>query len=393
MLLVSSTRCRLFCFVLFCCPIVAAANGWEHTAIPASALMSALQSDDASLRQQAAHSLGHHRGEDIAKQLIGVIQRGEPESSVRQAVFASLGKMGARSALPVIEKCLELESEITVRVACASALSGIVSPASESIAHRFQNEINPAVQRAALASLGNYKTQKSLDALVAVLGSDDRRLQLTAMAALGRTGNADALESLVPVINARADEISLVTALKAIARIGGVKAPQVVQNLYDKTDNDRIRRYALIALAAFDSETNGLLKALSSDDPLLQIQALEIIRENGNKQDIDHVINLAEKHTKKFFDRPAAWVEKNPEQAVVELSVMNEFLRAVIAIDPHHAGRLFKSVAQPRSISRNRPIFLEIAEGLYRARWQGIYGIGYTHKGDVVNQVLDSGFA
>lgn len=74
-------------------------------------------------------------------------------------------------------------------------------------------------------------------------------------------------------------------------------------------------------------------------------------------------------------------MERYPNKAVVELSVLNEFLRTVIAIDPHHADKLFKVVTQPYVVARNRPLLLQVAEGLYRARWHGLYGIGYTHAG------------
>lgn len=374
----------LACF-LFTSPPTAHANGWEHTAIPLPALFDALQDEHAEIRQRAAHSLGHHRGAEVTRQLLALLERGEPQPSVRQAVFISLGKIGAPAALPSIEKCLMSESEAPVRVACATALSGIVSPRSEQIAGNILADANTVtnsvVQRALLGSLGNYRTPEALQILSHAIQSSDTIFRHTAIVELGNSGHPAGLKYLLPLVQADTDEATLVTTLKAIAGIGGTTAPPTVQQLFNTTGSDRVRRFTLIALAAFDGGTNGLLQALNSDDPLLQIQALEIFREHNDKESIDPIVAIATRYAEAFFDHPVAWVERYPNKAVVELSVLNEFLRTVIAIDPHHADKLFKVVTQPYVVARNRPLLLQVAEGLYRARWHGLYGIGYTHAG------------
>ena len=373
--------CCLLFSVFTLLPLAANANGWEHTAIPVSALIEALNDKDPALRQQAAHSLGHHRGTEVVAELNKVIKNKEPNPTIRQAVFVSLGKIGDPAALSNIGSCLASEEETSVRIACAAALSGIVSTEAESLTLDNLPDEDQTVQRALITSLGNYTSKRSLAILSESLNSKDPLQRGAAIAALGKTGQPGALKLLLPLLKVDIDESTLISVLKAVARIGGTDTPESIRTIYRKTSSDRIRRFTLIAMASFDEKVDGLFEALNSKDPLLQIQALEIFRENNNKDDIDRLTRTATLHATTFFDRPSSWLEENPDLALLELSVLNEYLRTVIAIDPHHAGGLFKVVTRKIGHARDKPILLQVAEGLYRARWQGLYGLGYTHKG------------
>ncbi len=124
-----------------------------------------------------------------------------------------------------------------------------------------------------------------------------------------------------------------------------------------------------------------MAKSLESEDHLMLLQALEIAREQNDSSIVKAIIEAAEPLFSSFYGQSAQSLQDDPQNAIIQLSVINEYLRTIIALDPHHADALFNLAATPVKVEVNSPILLTVAEGLYKARWQGIYGIGYTHVG------------
>ena len=100
-------------------------NGWEHGTVPFGALLSALQSEDPSLRARAAESLGYRGQGEAVEPLLEALARPEPERAVRGAIAAALGRLRNAAALPALLECLAAEREDTVRGECATALGVI----------------------------------------------------------------------------------------------------------------------------------------------------------------------------------------------------------------------------------------------------------------------------
>ena len=121
------------------------------------------------------------------------------------------------------------------------------------------------------------------------------------------------------------------------------------------------------------------------------IQALEIARELNDPSISATILTEAKPFFSRFYGQSAQSLQNDPQNAIIQLSVINEFLRTIIALDPHHGDVLFSLAATPLEVEANSPILLTVAEGLYKARWQGIYGIGYTHVGKA-DSVIQQGY-
>jgi len=370
------------------------ANGWEHTAIPLPALISALSDQNADIRQKAAHSLGHHSSDNVAKKLLQVLDDGEQNTQVRQAIFGALGKIGYAGSFDAVNHCLAEETEVSVRTVCATVLETLGTADAEHAAILATNDPHHSVRLAAINVLGSYNSNRVIHVLTDFLGHEQQSVRLAAIRAVGRTAHPTAFDHIEELIDTDTEATILVAALKAVTKLSGNRARSKIQQVFSTTPNERVKRFALIALAATDS--NGirasLENALSSDDPLMIIQSLEIIRDLKDTDLLPAVIRHAMGFSQRFYSQSALAIESNANQAIIDLSVINEFLRTVIAIDPHHAAGLFALAAKPPVIRNNKPIFLHVAQGIYQARWQATYGIGYTHAGDA-DEVIYQGFA
>ncbi len=230
----------------------ATANGWEHTAIPVTALISALGNEDAEIRQRAAHSLGHHPTEDVARILIESIARGESSVQVRQALFSALGRIGDSLAVPVIARCLETEEEVSVRTLCAVALENIRTPEAEKAALRAIKDSESPVKLAAISSLGRQQSLLAAQTLAAYLQSDEERTVLVTIRALGNTRQEQALVALEPLISSEVETSKLVEVLKAVAVIGSGSVSKQVKAVLGQSNDPRVKRHALIALGSID---------------------------------------------------------------------------------------------------------------------------------------------
>ena len=368
------------------------ANGWEHTTVPIAALYSALSDESADIRTRAANSLGYHRRREVVMRLLSMIESGEPVARVRQAAFQSMGQIGDEVALDSLERCIAKEKEVSVRTTCAGALSGIISTRSSLLAIEALRDPSPSVVNQAIASLGSFNSEEARKSLVKIIDEGDPILSLRAISALGMTGNPKATEDLLPLIDVEVDENRLIEVLKAVTRLGGSTVSNAVRAVYTSTESDRVRRYALMALSSAQDSGAGryAVDALQSEDPLVRLQALSIMREAGDKQGVAPLVAAGLKQGTNIYARSQEWLESHPHQAILELALLNEFLRTAIAIDPERGFKLFAMAAESVNVARNTPSLLQVAEGFYRARWQALYGIGYAHDHDAEGILIEA---
>ena len=389
------TRIRItaYCLVVAWLPYQAIANGWEHTAIPVELLIEALGHDDAQIRQQAAHSLGHHHTDNVTRALLTSLQQGEMSDSVRQAIFASLGKIGSPLALKAVDQCLRHDPLVATRTLCAAAVGNIFDSRSLSLAQFALNAPEKPVKRAAITSLGYLGGALAVESLTPFVG-ESSPFRLTAIRALGYSAHPSAIPAIAKFIHPTSEPALLVEALKAVTRLGSKEILQPIQAVFNESSDQRVRRFALIALHSDtqQGQSQGLVESLHDPDPLMKIQALELIRELGDQQLLDATISIGSDFAVNFYKQTPDTIRNNPKQALVNLSVINEFLRTVIAIDPHHGDPLFAITGQWIDFAPRSPIELSIAQGLYKARWQSIYGAGYTHPGAMDDLIL-AGFS
>ncbi len=372
---------RFFVLILLW-PNLSQSNGWEHTTIPITVLISALSDASAEIRMQAANSLGYRHQTIAVEHLVTLLDQGEPVARVRQAAYQSLGKIGKDQALESLAKCLANEPQASVGMGCVDALGSIPSGFSEELVIKTLADPSPAVRNTAITSLGNFPSEPVRQLLVAIINGEDRLEQIRAIRALGKTRNPRAAGDLLPLADIEAEENYLIEVLKAIASVGGVQTSDDIEKLYLQTDSDRLRRYALIALSSIrgDDAGNYAVDALTTKDLLTRLQALEILREADDKQITRRVVEAGLIHSHKLYQQPDDWSESTLQNPILELSLVNEFLRTVISLDPRYGYELFALVSGPNNLASTSPLMLRIAEGFYHARWQGLYALGYTYN-------------
>ncbi|MBX2869406.1 MAG: HEAT repeat domain-containing protein [Acidiferrobacterales bacterium] len=393
-LTINIRRMAVALLALSLAPAEIQANGWEHTSLPVSALISALNNENVEVRRRAAHSLGHHQTAEVAEVLIGALAKGESNVLVRRAVFGALGRIGDARSVPAAMDCITNEPETSVRVLCALSLEKIRTEEAEAAAILATQDVELSVQRAGVLSLGNQGSSRAVSVLTALLAESRPELQLPAVRALGKTGRLEALNPMLKWLRPDTAPALLVEVLKAVTLIGSESISAQIKAVLQDSTEPRVRRHALIALSAIDESSVkiALRSKLRSENPLMRIQALEISRELKAPELVKPMLEVAKQYFEDFYGQSPDQIKIDPQKTIVNLSVVNEFLRTIIATDPHHADSVLRLAATPLAIQANTPALLTVAEGLYKARWQAIYGLGYTHKG-AADDVLTSAFA
>jgi len=378
-----SIRCFLPLLFLFTLPPVKSlANGWEHTAIPFSALVAALASENAQIRLQAAKSMGFRNQPGMEKVLIRHLEQGENNSRVRQEIYHALGKTGAISALPAIKHCLKNELKSRVKAECAETLGIFQTSDAEELAIALLYDDEISIRIAAAKSLGSYNTPETLRALTGLLNDEDSSVVARAIESIGQTGASGSGAVLVKRLEATEDKQARINILKALALLGDLETMAPVRKIFEDSMDPDIRRFALIAMASMNTSESEpyFLASLRDQDPTTRILALHVIRESQNPQLVFEVISAAIQESASILNATEQALLEHPNDAILRLSLLIEYLKTVIALDAEKGIELFRKTAEPFEMSRRSPTQLKIAEGFYQARWQALYGLGYTQS-------------
>lgn len=363
----------------FYCP-AAHANGWEHTSIDFSVLVAALNDKNPNLRRRAAESLGFRPQAGVTDALLARLSQVEPVARVRQEIFHALGKIGEASAVDAIADCIANETSIPVRAQCAAAVGNFSSAVAEDLALKATNDENLQVRLQAVASLGGFSGEAAVQALTGFVEGADGPIRNTALLALGRTGAAAATVVLVETLRQENSREQILLLLRALTLLANPDALEVIQALYRRSDDEEVKRHALVAMAntrARGSESY-FLEALSSEDHASQILGLAALRNFGSNKQAAAVTERALIESNNLFSRDSRQLLKQPLQSIDDLRLLNEYLKTIVRLDPKTGGHLYEQAIKSRSIPPTSATNLKIAQGFYEARWQSIYGLGYA---------------
>ena len=362
-------------------------NGWEHTAIPIDALFRGLDSDNAEIRSNSAISLGFRHEKQAYIVLLEHLQTGERDDRTRQSIWYSLQKLSAFAAddelSALAADCVKNDTVEYVRVACVRALGLSGSVHAEKILIPLLQHESEVIVRQTIRSLGVVATPQAVLKLIKLLDvpAKDTERTTTIIEALGDGGQdkaGAALQSLGNKISVN-DPVQL-PLLDALTRLRYANAVQLAENIYQSTSDARIRRKALIALNAMQSTDadSFAIEMLSSEDPHNQLVGLDLLRRQKDTRLSAEIGKRSLRLTKEYYAKDISWLTGNPRRTLVALSLINEYLRTIIALDPRYGFRLFATAASPPDIPKTSSTHLQLAEGYYKARWQGLYGLGYT---------------
>ena len=336
--------------LLVASPRPAMANGWEHGAVPFDVLIEALSFDSPATREQAAHSLGFRGQEEAVGPLLDRLALPEPDGTVRQAIYAALGRLGAPEALRALSRCLTKESAALVRDHAVDAL-------------------------------GAFPHRRVVMALTDLLQADaDAALRHRILLALGRTGSEAAVAPLLRAFAAAHSDEERLVALHALADIGSPTATDVLSRALQQADAPLMRAAIAVALGASrDGDAVHMLLALLEDPvPAVRYVAVDGLQALGIRSAAPHLAALARREAATLAGRTPADLIADRQRTLAALSLQVRALRAAVALDASGAAQALLDAAESIAIPRTSTAGLEIAAAVYQRRRIALYGTGYA---------------
>jgi HEAT repeat protein len=165
--------------------------------------------------------------------------------TVRSDAAHALGKMGDEAAVPVLARALQ-DADEYVRKSAVTALCRVSGPAAAEALRAALTDRSEQVVLLAVRGLRDIRDKGSVESLIRVLGRRERSLQLAASEALVRIG-PDAVGPLLATIDDRAQRRRIG---EAVMKIIGDIGPRAVDALLDALghDSEFVRRTALSVL-------------------------------------------------------------------------------------------------------------------------------------------------
>ena len=377
----------VFVFIFYCPATYS--NGWEHTSIDFEVLVSALNDANPNLRRRAAESLGFRPQPGATDALLARLEKAEAVDRVRQEIYQALGRIGDESALGAIGDCLAKETAIALRAQCAAALGNYDSPAAERLTLKSVHDENQHVRLRAVASLGSFSSATTVQTLTEFTRDMDTQIKHTALLSLGRTGSTAATPLLVDGLQRSTNRDQTLVVLRALTLLANPDAIEVIQAVYRRNDDEEIRRHALVAMASTRARGSEsyFLDALSSEDHTSQILGLAVLRNFGTPEQVPVIAEHGLIESRDLFSQDKEQLLRDPLRTINNLQLLNEYLKTIVRLEPGAGERLYEMAAIPISLPRSSSAALKIAEGFYNARWQSIYGLGYTGTARAVELV------
>jgi len=184
--------------------------------------LSALKDSDASVRAEAAQTLGFLQVDQAAGQLIAALS----------------------------------DKDAAVRAAAADALGCLHAPqATEPLLASLKDK-DAAVRAAAAQSLGYLNATKALKSLHLLLTDDDGSVRFSAAHALGKIKDPRSVEPLIKAIK-DTDEAVVISATYALGNIGDMRAVPAIEELSRTTSSDDVRQAAKDSLALIQNAEKG----------------------------------------------------------------------------------------------------------------------------------------
>ena len=369
--------------VLLGSPGASGANGWEHGTVPFEALVAALRSESAYMRERAAQSLGYRGEARGTAPLLDLLGRPEPSHRVRSTAYTALGRLADPRALPMLGRCLQEETREEIRGDCVAALGGLGSFESlDLVMAAFRSDPDPLVRSRAVDALGRFARTESVALLIGLLGGENPPYRLRAITALGRTGMHEAVAPLLARLRDAGETAERAAIVEALARL---RDPSALDALLDALEGERdeaLRIRITIALGAIGAPSayDALVRMLRDPLPAVRFHAIRGLRELGDAAAAVHLSELyhelAGSLAGRSFESPAA--DTDAPAVITALGLQIEILRALADLDPPRGTAAFVDGARSPAIPRDSQTALRIAEGFYERRRMALHGLGYS---------------
>ncbi len=360
----------------------AAANGWEHAAVPFRALIEALEFEDPAIRARAARSLGLRGQREAVAPLIALLAKPEAAPSVRSAAYTALGRLGDRRARPVLESCLDEESREELRGDCAAALGSLGDPAAlPRLLAALDGDPAFLVRSRTVEALGHFPQYAAVAALIGLLAPEaNRSLRRRAIAALAVSRPAAATQPLLRLLAESRSAEERFAVVDTLARLAPKEAVAPLQALLAATQDPLRRTRVVIALGAIrdGSAAPSLVESLGDPVPAVRFFAIKGLQDIGDTAAAPAILDLYRDISAGLAARPPGELLADAAATVVDLSLQHAALQALAELDAPLALPAFLEAALPLDLPRTSAAGLAVAEAVYQRRRAALRGLGYT---------------
>lgn len=373
---------RLFLVVaLLGAPGGAMGNGWEHGTVSFEALVAALRSESAGMRARAAESIGYRGEARGTSPLLDLLVGGEASHRVRSAAYTALGRLADPRALPVLERCLRDEAREEVRGDCVAALGRLAGKESLGLViEAFRTDAHALVRSRAVDALGGFARPEAVALLSGLLAAERPGVRLRAIAALGRTGQREAVAPLLEHLPDAVATAERAAVVEALARLRDPSALSALLELLDAESDRAIRAritYALGAIRA-PSASAAMIRMLGDPTPAVRYYAIRGLRELGMPEGAGPLSRLYRTLAEDLTGRPPDALVADAPAVLAVLGLQVEILRALSELDAPGSVDQFADGVRAPEMPLDSQVALRIAEGFYERRRMALRGLGYS---------------
>lgn len=258
--------------------------------MPLHQILADLQASDPATRSWAVDSLRRLGTAEAAGALVFVL--GDPDPSVRARAAAALAAIGEPAAGPVVRYLEGWDGSLSPLI--PDLLGRLRAPAGLDFLLRHLGEPEAAVRSAIARALGaiGLELAKANPAESAALGRAktglldllrdlEPEVQIAAAAALGQLGDPETCNALLDEMADDNPEVRRAAA-EALGRIGDKQSAAALASAAADDPNPEVRRAASIALRSISDRTVGSLVELLASEVLEErIRALAALLEEG----------------------------------------------------------------------------------------------------------------
>ena len=357
-------------------------NGWEHSAIPFEALVKALDFEAPEMRTRAAQSLGFRGQPEAVEPLLQRLATPERNHLVRAAIYAALGNLADRRAVPVLSICLMEELREELRSECVNALGLIREKSSlPLILTALEKDSSVSVQQSAVSALGSFSEPAAVTKLSAlVANSGHTAIRQRAISALGRTGSAAAVDPLLLALQNAESVGERILVVEALTGLQSRQAVKPLQGLLKESSDPGLRTRIVIALGAIDDGSTypTLIEMLHDPVPAVRFFAVKSLHRQRIKEAAEPIGRLTLAISRHLEKQSAEELIEDPAPVLANLSFQVAAVQAIADLDAPGSLEALLAAGRSRSIPRDSAMALKIAEGYYQQRRSALYGLGYT---------------
>jgi len=221
-------------------------------------------------------------GDAVAEQIAALK---DEDWAIREDAATALGTLRDPRAVEPLVTLLR-DSDRAVREAAIGALTALGEPAVTALATCL-TDCELSVQEAASAVLAVIADARVLAPLVAALKSPDWIVRMHAAKALGRIKNAEAVESLIPLLQDKVKAVREETSA-ALAAIGDAAIPSLLNALTHSEWLVRLHAVEALGKTRSASAVEPLLSALFNDrDAAIREDAVRALGQIGDARAVD----------------------------------------------------------------------------------------------------------